>query len=84
MIFETDRLVVRQLTEADFQPFHEMQSDGEVMKYTDTQQGLDKAENRRQLQMCLECYATPGNEFWVWATVRKSDHAFSGDGRHRS
>ena len=51
MVFETDRTQVRELRESDFEPFHEMQSDEVVMRYT-TGEPLDAAENRRQLEFC--------------------------------
>lgn len=77
MIFETIRLYARDLRGSDFDAFHEMQSDDEVMRYT-TGRGLDAAENRRQLKMCIACYSKPDNDFWVWAIVRKSDQTFVG------
>ena len=77
MVFETARLFARNLRDSDFDAFHEMQSDDEVMRYT-TGAGLDAAENRRQLKMCIACYSRPDNDFWVWAIVRKSDRQFVG------
>ena len=77
MVFETTRLVVRNLKDSDFDAFHEMQSDDEVMRYT-SGRGIDEAENRRQLKMCIDSYAKPENDFWVWAIVRKSDQQFVG------
>lgn len=77
MIFETSRLLVRNLVETDFEPFHEMQSDTVVMQYT-TGKPFDEEENRSQLTSCIECYTKPGNEFWVWAIQRKSDEQFVG------
>ena len=77
MIFETTRLFVRDLKGSDFDAFHEMQSDDEVMRYT-TGTGLDAAENRRQLNSCIAHYSIPENDFWVWAIVRKSDQQFVG------
>lgn len=76
-IFQTPRLLVRNLHPLDFEAFHEMQSDEEVMKYT-TGKGFDEAENRRQLEMCIAAYQKPNNDFWVWAIVRKSDRQFLG------
>ena len=76
-IFETERLVVRNLKPSDFEAFHEMQADDEVMRYT-TGSGLEQAENERQLSMCIDCYSKHNNHFWVWAVVRKSDHEFIG------
>lgn len=71
-VFETRRLIVRNLVESDFEAFHEMQSDEEVMRYT-TGRALDESENRRQLRMCIDSYSKQGNDFWVWAVVRKDD-----------
>jgi RimJ/RimL family protein N-acetyltransferase len=76
-VFETTRLKVRNLVDSDFDAFHEMQSDDEVMRYT-TGRGLDEAENRRQLKMCIDCYSRQGNDFWVWAIIRKLDGQFVG------
>ena len=77
MVFETARLFVRDLKSSDFEAFHEMQSDDEVMRYT-TGRGFHEAENQRQLERCIACYSKPGNEFWVWAVARKSDQQFLG------
>ena len=77
MVFETTNLLVRNLNDSDFEAFHEMQSDDEVMKYT-TGKGFDEAENRRQLKMCIDSYTKSDNDFWVWAVVRKSDQQFVG------
>lgn len=77
MIFETERLSVRNLKLADLGPFHEMQSDDQVMKYT-TGHGFDEAENQKQLQQCIDCYARPENEFWVWAIEQKTGNQFVG------
>lgn len=77
MVFETSRLVVRNLEESDFSAFHEMQSDDVVMRYT-TGKSFDEDENRRQLIECIDYYSKPENEFWVWAIVRKSDQHFIG------
>ncbi|MEO1529484.1 MAG: GNAT family N-acetyltransferase [Planctomycetota bacterium] len=77
MIFETARLAVRDLRDSDFEAFHEMQSDDEVMRYT-TGHGFDEAENRRQLIDCIERYSVTDNDFWVWAIVRTEDDAFVG------
>lgn len=76
-VFQTTRLRVRNLVVSDFDAFHEMQSNDEVMRYT-TGRGLDETENRRQLKKCINCYSTQGNDFWVWAIVRKLDRQFVG------
>lgn len=77
MIFETERLLVRELEEEDFDSFHEMQHNPNVLKYV-IGRGFTEAENRKQLRGCIEKYDNPDNDFWVWAVVRKSDNAFVG------
>ena len=76
-VFETPRLIVRELVDSDFDGFHKMQSDEEVMRYT-SGEVFDEVENRRQLQMCIDSYQKIGNDFWVWAVERKLDKAFVG------
>lgn len=77
MVFETQRLIIRNLQQTDFPAFHEMQSDKEVMRYT-TGEGFPADENRRQLLDCISKYSNPKNDFWVWAVLRKSDLQFVG------
>ena len=77
MFFQTQRLRIRVLTEADFPAFHEMQSNPRVMRYT-TGVAMTELESRASLEMCIRSYAEPGNNFWVWAVERKSDRAFAG------
>lgn len=77
VLFETTRLFVRELMDADFEAFHAMQSDDEVMRYT-SGEGFDRTENRRQFDDCIAHYSKPDNDFWVWAIVRKLDRQFVG------
>lgn len=63
-VFQTTRLKVRNLVVSDFDAFHEMQSNDEVMRYT-TGRGLDETENRRQLKKCIDCYSRQGNVLGV-------------------
>ncbi len=77
MMFETLRLTVRALRLDDFDAFHEMQSDPDVMRYT-TGTSLDPQENLRQLKSCIEKYAAPAEGFFVWAAELKLDGAFVG------
>ena len=77
MISSTERLIIRELAESDFNAFHEMQSDEEVMRYT-TGKAFDADENWEQLRDCIARYAKPNNDFWVWAVARKADLEFVG------
>ena len=77
MIFETPRLKIRNLELNDFDPFHEMQSNPKVMQFT-TGRPWTKEENKASLNKCINHYAQPGNNFWVWAGERKADGEFIG------
>ena len=70
-IFETSRLLIRRLKQSDLAPFHEMQSDPEVMRYA-SGEPEDKPGNTASLNRCIEAYATPGNRFRIWAVEEKS------------
>ena len=77
MIYQTERLLIRNLKTSDINPFHEMQGNPKVMKYTD---GVAKTyeEDLVDLQRVIDFYTKPKNDFWVWAVIRKSDNAFLG------
>ncbi|MEM7783141.1 MAG: GNAT family N-acetyltransferase [Planctomycetota bacterium] len=77
MIFETERLHVRKLRSSDFDDFHQMQSNLEVMRYT-SGIAYTADQNRDQLEDCIRKYSDPNNEFWVWAIIRKRDQQFVG------
>ncbi|MEO1262351.1 MAG: GNAT family N-acetyltransferase [Bacteroidota bacterium] len=77
MIFETPRLIVRNLESADFSPFYQMQGNPNVMRYTTGRPDTEK-EARNSLKKCMDHYALPDNDFWVWAIERKTDGAFVG------
>ena len=77
MIFETERLYVRNLVLEDFPPFHEMQNNPKVLEFV-IGRGFTEEENRKQLNGCIEKYSKPGNDFWVWAVIRKLDNEFLG------
>ncbi|MCB0530864.1 MAG: GNAT family N-acetyltransferase [Lewinellaceae bacterium] len=77
MIFQTTRLQIRPLYPDDIAPFHEMQGNLNVMRYT-TKRAHSLAEDGAELQRLIGRYAEPGNDFWVWAIERKDDGAFVG------
>ncbi len=77
MIFETERLVVRKLKNSDINPFHQMQSNINVMRYTDSPP-KNKEENKADLQNVISLYDKEGNDFWVYAVERKKDKQFIG------
>lgn len=72
MVFQTSRLLVRQLTYDDFEPFHEMQSNLNVMQYASGKaQSLE--ENKADLKKVINHYSAENNGFWVWAIEGKSN-----------
>ncbi|WP_235298375.1 GNAT family N-acetyltransferase [Portibacter marinus] len=76
-IYQTERLTIRQLTSYDFDAFHEMQGDPEVMKYVAKKANTEK-ENRKDLKKVISRYLDEENEFWVWAVVKKESEDFVG------
>lgn len=77
MIFETERLLIRNLEILDIEPFHEMQGNPNVMRYTDGQ-AKTYDEDVIDLQRVIDYYTKPNNDFWVWAIERKEDKVFLG------
>jgi len=77
MIYQTERLLIRKLKSSDINPFHEMQGNEKVMRYTD---GTAKTyeEDVIDLQRVIDFYEKPNNDFWVWVVERKKDNAFLG------
>lgn len=77
MIFETNRLCVRKLQMADFDEFHEMQSNLKVMQFV---RGIAMTfeENRDELPKLIDFYCNPDNNFWIYAIERKKDAIFVG------
>ena len=77
MIYQTARLSIRKLKTSDINPFHEMQGNINVMKYTDGTANTYE-EDVIDLKRVIDFYNKPNNEFWVWAVERKADKAFLG------
>ena len=77
MVYQTERLLIRKLKTSDINPFHEMQGNINVMKYT---VGTAKTyeEDVIDLKRVIDFYDKPKNNFWVWAVERKADKAFLG------
>lgn len=77
MLFQTSRLLVRQLSYKDFEPFHEMQSNFNVMQYASGKANTFE-ENQADLKKVIDHYQEKENGFWVWAIERTSDQEFIG------
>ena len=77
VIFETKRLRVRKLMMNDFEPFHEMHSNINVMQFV-RGKAMTYEENEKELPMLIDKYDDPKNDFWIYAVERKEDLNFVG------
>lgn len=77
MIFETQRILVRELRTSDLTGFHDLQSNPRVMQYT-SGKAMSLQENREELINVIEAYSQRDNTFWVWAMEHKADASFIG------
>ncbi|PHN04220.1 GNAT family N-acetyltransferase [Flavilitoribacter nigricans] len=77
MIFETERLIIRELDPADIEAFHDMQGNPRVMRHVGGK-AMSLEENQTDLKEVIDAYSKPDNDFWVWAVIRKTDHEFLG------
>lgn len=76
-IFETKRLIVRKLKLNDFEPFHEMHSNFNVMQYVRAK-AMTFQENKDELPKLIGFYDKPDNDFFIYAIERKEDAVFVG------
>ena len=77
VIFETNRLAIRKLQMKDIEPYHEMQSNPNVMQYV-AGKVQSKEDHWKELTHLLALYQKKDNDFWIYAVERKSDKAFVG------
>lgn len=75
IIFETERLVIRQLTENDFEDFFRLHGDAEVMKYIRPAKSREEAMSFLK-QIIADYDNLPG--LGRWAMYSKTDPSFSG------
>ncbi len=76
-MYETERLLIRELKTSDINPFHEMHSNKNVMIYTDS--GIKTyEEDVLNLTYCISCYSKKDNRFNIWAVVKKENNTFIG------
>ena len=74
-ILETDRLILREYTETDFNGLYAILSDKEAMKYYS--KPYDENGTARWLNWCFDCYKRYG--FGLWAIELKKSGEFIGD-----
>ena len=75
MTIETERLIIREYTEEDFDALYEILSDAETMKYYP--KPYDENGVRRWIRWCLDSYKRNG--FGLWALELKENGRFIGD-----
>jgi ribosomal-protein-alanine N-acetyltransferase len=74
---ETERLLLRELTDDDFDALYRMNSDSEVMRYV----GRGKTQNREEVEVTLQRYKDLPNKhpgFYIWAAVEKASDEVTG------
>ena len=77
VIYSTKRLIIRKLNQEDFEPFHMMQSNINVMQYV-RGKAMTYQENKEELPILIKKYELPENDFFIYAVEQKSDTAFVG------
>jgi RimJ/RimL family protein N-acetyltransferase len=77
IIFETQRLIVRKLLLSDLEPFHEMQSNINMMQYVRVKE-MTFEQNTKELAELIGKYAHIENDFWIYAIEKKLDYKFVG------
>ena len=77
IIFETERLFVKELIEGDLTLFHKMQSNYNVMRFV-RGKAMTYNENKQEIENLIKKYAEKENDFWIFAVKRKSDNIFLG------
>lgn len=77
MIFETQRLIVRDLKMSDLNSFHKMESNPKVLQYAD---GDVKSliDNEKELKDLINKYEKIDNDFFIYAIENKKKNQFIG------
>ncbi|WP_340203345.1 GNAT family N-acetyltransferase [Ascidiimonas sp. W6] len=71
-IFETNRLLIRELVIEDLPAFHEMQGNPNVMRFVGTPP-MTLDENREDLKKVINAYQNTKSHFNVWASLTKEN-----------
>ena len=75
VIIQTERLIIREYSQADLDDLYEILSDPETMKYYP--KPYDRSGCQRWINWCLDSYEKNG--FGLWAIELKESGAFIGD-----
>ena len=76
MIFETPRLIVRQLSFADADNFYTLNSDPDIVRFI--RPPRTRAESDEKLKEAIQVNNTNKNGFGGWVVETKGDHDFVG------
>lgn len=74
-IIETERLILREYRQTDFEKLYEILSDQETMKYYI--KPYDEIGTQRWIDWCINSYKD--NKFGLWAIELKDENVFIGD-----
>ena len=77
-IFETKRLMIRRLVQADFSALHSLCSDATVMKYVGNLKPYKEPQSRQVILKCLRNYEWYG--YGGWALIHKQEEKWAGYG----
>ena len=77
IIFETERLFVKELILGDLTLFHKMQSNYNVMRFV-RGKAMTYDENKQELENLIKKYTEKENDFWIFAVKIKLNNIFLG------
>ncbi|GGH70004.1 MAG: N-acetyltransferase [Bacteroidetes bacterium] len=77
MIFETDRLIVRELSMSDLPSFTKLEGNPDIVRYTNSN-AATPAEAKDDLLNIIENYTKQRPDKLIWAAVNKETEAFIG------
>ena len=76
-VFETDRLIAKELSKSNLSAFHDMQSSPNVMKYVG-QKPMSEDESEANLDRLMDHYNNPESGFLVWGVFDKKSNELIG------
>jgi len=76
MIFQTERLIVRQFTQKDFQAYFDMVGNQDVMRFV--KKALNLEEAKKELSKFIDYYDDEKTFFKIWAVEEKESQQVVG------
>lgn len=79
-LFETERLIIRQLSVDDLEGFHDLESNPNVLTFVgvDSKPHANIQESIDEINELIEGYSTHNNRLNVWSVIRSADNEFIG------